>query len=82
MRAGMSKLHLIRTQAEPVPGIVEALEELLVSAKRGDLQGFAFVAAGERQIVTDWTGAPGTRNSIATGIMLLGHRYAQAVLDD
>ena len=78
----MSNIRIIDTAPEPLGDLVETIERLLVSAKAGELQGFAFVATGMDRITLDWAGSAGTRNSIAMGIMMLHTRYAQAVLDD
>lgn len=67
---------------EPNPDIVETLEQLLADAKSGDLRAIAYATCRIGNVTgTGWEGSDGTRNPIAAAIMILGHRYAEALMD-
>lgn len=67
---------------EPDPDIIELLEELLDRANTGAMNSFAYSVSYENgNISTGWEGKAGTRNTAATGIALLQHRYMQFLLE-
>ena len=72
---------------EPVPNVVEILEELLEKARSGNLTAIAYVSVTTGNIVghgwekseTDPDGvADGTSHALGNGILHLMHRYAAA----
>lgn len=65
---------------EPHPDLVETLEGLLARAKGGDLRGLAYcTVALDGAIGTGWDGADGTRHPLSSAILILQHRYAEAL---
>lgn len=73
----------ISVPGEPFADLVEVLENMLELAKSGEIVGLAYVTARRDSLAaTGWTGDAGTRNTLATGILCLHHRYAESLLDD
>lgn len=67
---------------EPNKELIETLEKFLKEARAGDLRGCAFAyhyVDGTKG--TGWDGADGSREPLATTIMMLNARYAQALLE-
>lgn len=71
----------VQAPGEPVPDVVEAFEDMLERAKKGEITAVAMAytvmngATGSR-----WAGGHGTRHELATAIMVLNYRYPRALL--
>lgn len=67
---------------EPVPDVVETLERLLAEAKAGHIRGIAYAVAttlaGEGT-GTGWDMAGGQKHVMAAAVMMLHHRFAEAL---
>ena len=72
--------NLIPGQANP--DIVEDLEQLLDEARRGELTAYAVCAVYADAKKTAWCGNAGTRDALASTIIMLQARYAQRLLED
>lgn len=60
--------------------LVDLLEELLTDAKSGHLRGLAYASTNvDGTNGTGWIGSDGARDPLATSIMILNHRYAEAL---
>lgn len=82
----MADIHRISDKitlpGEPFGDLVTDLERLLADAKSGELRALAYAAIRKNEeIGTGWTGDHGTRNPLGLGILLLHHRYAEAVIE-
>jgi hypothetical protein len=66
---------------EPVPAVVDALEWLLAAAQRGEVRGIAYAISSPEGVSTDWVGCEGTRHPLASGVLILHHRYAAGLVD-
>jgi hypothetical protein len=65
---------------EPYAGVVETLERLLADAKSGNLRAIAYAVVRTQNVqATGWDGAAGTRHPMSGAIMILAHRYAEAL---
>jgi hypothetical protein len=62
--------------------LVETLQGLLDRAKSGDLRALAYATVSLQGFKgTGWDGSDGTRDPLASAIMMLHGRYAQALLE-
>ena len=67
---------------EPASEIIATLEGLLERAKQGQLTGLAYATVSlDGSQGTGWDGVAGTRHPLGTAIMVLNHRYADALLN-
>jgi hypothetical protein len=79
----MSKVVAFRENTipgEPNADVIEDLERLLSEARSGELEAVAYCTVRKGIIGTGWVGGSGTRGSISSAILMLGHRYADALL--
>jgi hypothetical protein len=66
---------------EPDPDIIAVLESLLERARQGHLTGLAYATVAlDGAQGTGWSGVAGTRHPLGTAVMMLNHRYAEALL--
>lgn len=62
--------------------LVEAIEELLAEAKRGEIAGLAWAGtAPNGEVFQAWAGGDDTLYSLAAGIMTLQTRYSLMLMD-
>lgn len=65
---------------KPYEGVVATLERLLADAKSGNLRAIAYAVVRAQGVqATGWDGAAGTRHPMSGAIMILHHRYAEAL---
>jgi hypothetical protein len=68
---------------EANPALVAELERLLSEARSGDLRAIAYGSVRAGNVLgTGWVGSDGTRNPVATVILMLHSRYASALLSN
>lgn len=67
---------------EPDPDVIAILERLLEQARAGNMRAIGYAAVYGQSMATGWAGGAGTRDTLASSIMILGHRYAAALLDN
>jgi hypothetical protein len=67
----------------PFEDLVEELRKLLADAESGDLRGIVYAAVRSDGIKrTGWAAAAGTRDALATALMVLQHRYVIDLQED
>lgn len=65
---------------EADPDIIDLMEEMLEDAKSGQLRGIAFATVRMGNVLgSGWVGSD--RDSMATSVMLLHHRFAATILE-
>ena len=68
---------------EPRTPLVEELERLLESARSGHMQGMIYAVANRDETWgTGWSGGAGTRHLLSSGLLVLNHRYGQALHEE
>ena len=81
MAAEIKAIHGGHVPGQPCEAIVETLERMLAEAKRGDITAIAYATVrGNGVIGTGWDGEDGARYPVASAVMMLHHRYAEAML--
>jgi len=64
----------------PDPDLVGVLSDLLGRAQSGDLRAVVYGAvSSDGALLTNWCGADGTRDKLASTILILNARYAEFV---
>lgn len=72
--------HLLPGEVEPA--LVEALEELLEQAKRGELTALAWASVRTNNYISNgWEGAGGTLFPLGAAVMCLQTRYANLMIE-
>lgn len=81
MAAKLSTIHGGSIPGAPDPEIIADIERLLGAARSGELLGFAYAGVTISNVqITGWNGIAGSRHPLSSAIMMLGHRYAAALL--
>lgn len=79
--AEIKTIHGGRTPGQPSKNIIETLESLLDEARSGSLIGIAYATVRENGAQgTGWEGESGSRHTLGTAMMMLQHRYTEALL--
>ena len=81
----MSKVVAINghtVPGEPNSDIIDELERLLDQARSGDLDAIAYCTVRKGCAGTGWVGGSGMRYPIGAAVMMLHHRYGEALLGE
>ncbi len=83
MSAEVHRLTDLAPAQEPDKEIIERIEELLESAKRGEVIGFGYlIVRPNHHIGTGWKGGSSTMHEMLAGATALQARITQSWLED